>query len=65
MSNIEQISEHVDDVSISCDEDLTVDCKEINATVKWNFQIETEVRFTRFIFITTIESFVLFLCEIT
>ncbi|XP_030584447.1 helicase with zinc finger domain 2 isoform X2 [Archocentrus centrarchus] len=36
------ISEHVDDVSISCDEDLTVDCNEISATLKWNFQIETE-----------------------
>ncbi|XP_005952142.1 helicase with zinc finger domain 2 isoform X2 [Haplochromis burtoni] len=36
------MSEHVDDVSISCDEDSTVECQEINATLKWNFQIETE-----------------------
>ncbi|XP_049421698.1 helicase with zinc finger domain 2-like isoform X1 [Epinephelus fuscoguttatus] len=36
------ISEQVDDVSISCDEDLTVACEQINTTLKWNFQVETE-----------------------
>ncbi|KAM9362141.1 3'-5' exoribonuclease HELZ2-like [Symphorus nematophorus] len=36
------ISEQVDDVSISCDEDLTVECEQINATLQWNFQVETE-----------------------
>lgn len=47
-SNAEQMSEHVDDVSISCDEDSTVECQEINATLKWNFHIETEVRLNVF-----------------
>ncbi|XP_076606270.1 3'-5' exoribonuclease HELZ2-like [Chaetodon auriga] len=36
------ISEEVDDVSISCDEDLTLECEQINATLQWNFQVETE-----------------------
>ncbi|XP_042354477.1 helicase with zinc finger domain 2-like [Plectropomus leopardus] len=36
------ISEQVDDVSISCDEDLTVECEQGNTTLKWNFQVETE-----------------------
>ncbi|KAM9364493.1 3'-5' exoribonuclease HELZ2-like [Pholidichthys leucotaenia] len=36
------ISEHVDDVSISCDEELTVDCEEASTVLKWNFQVETE-----------------------
>ncbi|XP_054472216.1 helicase with zinc finger domain 2-like isoform X2 [Anoplopoma fimbria] len=36
------ISEQVDDVSISCDEKLTVECEQINATLQWNFQVETE-----------------------
>ncbi|XP_029283380.1 LOW QUALITY PROTEIN: helicase with zinc finger domain 2 [Cottoperca gobio] len=36
------MSEQVDDVSISCDEDLTVECQHINATLQWNFQVETE-----------------------
>ncbi|XP_028263043.1 helicase with zinc finger domain 2-like isoform X2 [Parambassis ranga] len=36
------ISEQVDDVSISCDQDLTVECKEMNVTLKWNFEVETE-----------------------
>ncbi|XP_040889071.1 helicase with zinc finger domain 2-like isoform X2 [Toxotes jaculatrix] len=38
------VSEQVDDVSISCDGDLTVKCEQTEATVKWNFQIETERR---------------------
>lgn len=42
------MSEEVDDVSISCAEDLTVECEQINATLQWNFQVETEVRFLRF-----------------
>lgn len=49
-SNAEQMSEHVDDVSISCDEDSTVECQEINATLKWNFEIETEVGLNVFLF---------------
>ncbi|XP_042261546.1 helicase with zinc finger domain 2 isoform X1 [Thunnus maccoyii] len=36
------MSEQVDDVSISCDKDLTVECEQINATLQWNFQVETE-----------------------
>ncbi|XP_075952931.1 3'-5' exoribonuclease HELZ2-like isoform X1 [Anarhichas minor] len=36
------ISEQVDDVSISCDKDLTVECEQINTTLQWNFQVETE-----------------------
>ncbi|XP_028431025.1 helicase with zinc finger domain 2 isoform X1 [Perca flavescens] len=36
------ISEQVDDVSVSCDEDLTVECEQTNATLQWNFQVETE-----------------------
>ncbi|XP_044069044.1 helicase with zinc finger domain 2-like isoform X2 [Siniperca chuatsi] len=36
------ISEQTDDVSISCDEDLTVECEQINTTLQWNFQVETE-----------------------
>ncbi|KAM9859234.1 3'-5' exoribonuclease HELZ2-like [Aulostomus maculatus] len=36
------ISEQVDDVSISCDKELTVDCEQIDATVQWKFQVETE-----------------------
>ncbi|XP_073325173.1 3'-5' exoribonuclease HELZ2-like [Pagrus major] len=36
------ISEQVDDVSISCDEDLTVECEQISAALQWNFQVETE-----------------------
>ncbi|XP_061584138.1 helicase with zinc finger domain 2-like [Cololabis saira] len=36
------MSEQVDDVSVSCHEDLTVECDEINATLAWNFHVETE-----------------------
>ncbi|XP_058486886.1 helicase with zinc finger domain 2-like [Solea solea] len=36
------MSEEVDDVIISCDEDLTVACEQSNATLKWHFQVETE-----------------------
>ncbi|KAI3370504.1 hypothetical protein L3Q82_025264 [Scortum barcoo] len=36
------MSEQIDDVSISCDQDLTVECEQIDATLKWNFQVETE-----------------------
>ncbi|XP_032369029.1 helicase with zinc finger domain 2 isoform X3 [Etheostoma spectabile] len=36
------ISEDVDDVSVSCDEDLTVECEQTNATLQWNFEVETE-----------------------
>ncbi|XP_053171368.1 helicase with zinc finger domain 2-like [Scomber japonicus] len=36
------MSVQVDDVSISCDKDLTLECEHINATLQWNFQVETE-----------------------
>ncbi|XP_029356997.1 helicase with zinc finger domain 2 isoform X2 [Echeneis naucrates] len=36
------LSEQVDDVSVSCDDDLTVECEEIGKTLKWTFQVETE-----------------------
>ncbi|KAK1902154.1 Helicase with zinc finger domain 2 [Dissostichus eleginoides] len=36
------LSEQVNDVSISCDGDLTVECEQINETLRWNFQVETE-----------------------
>lgn len=39
------MSEQVDDVNISCEEDLTVECEEVTETLEWNFQVETEVRF--------------------
>ncbi|XP_037620548.1 helicase with zinc finger domain 2-like [Sebastes umbrosus] len=41
-NEVHVISEQVDDVSISCDEDLTVECQQVNATLQWNFQVETE-----------------------
>ncbi|XP_035982534.1 helicase with zinc finger domain 2 isoform X1 [Fundulus heteroclitus] len=36
------LSEQVDDVSVSCDEDLTVQSGDISATLKWNFLVDTE-----------------------
>ncbi|XP_053171367.1 helicase with zinc finger domain 2-like [Scomber japonicus] len=36
------MSEQVDDVSISCDKDLTLECEHIKATLQWNVQVETE-----------------------
>ncbi|KAM3620780.1 uncharacterized protein V6R79_001830 [Siganus canaliculatus] len=36
------ISEQVDDVSISCDQDLTVNCENVDTTLCWKFQVETE-----------------------
>ncbi|XP_062309806.1 helicase with zinc finger domain 2-like isoform X2 [Osmerus eperlanus] len=36
------ISEHVDDVSITCDEDLNVTFVQIEEKFKWEFQIKTE-----------------------
>lgn len=38
-----QISEQVDDVSVTFDEDLCVECVKTDAKLKWNFQIKTEV----------------------
>ncbi|MED6246503.1 hypothetical protein ATANTOWER_018945 [Ataeniobius toweri] len=38
------LSEQVDDVSVSCDEDLTVETENINETLTWNFTVETEVK---------------------
>lgn len=63
-SNAEQMSEHVDDVSISCDEDSTVECQEINATLKWNFQIETEVRLNVFFYFQKTCSLQFFLFQV-
>ncbi|KAM4729429.1 3'-5' exoribonuclease HELZ2-like [Anableps anableps] len=36
------LSEQVDDVSISCDEDLTVKSENINTPLRWTFTVETE-----------------------
>nr|XP_046237174.1 helicase with zinc finger domain 2-like isoform X2 [Scatophagus argus]XP_046237183.1 helicase with zinc finger domain 2-like isoform X2 [Scatophagus argus] len=36
------LSEQVDDVSISCNEDLTVACERINTILQWRFEVETE-----------------------
>ncbi|KAM6927872.1 LOW QUALITY PROTEIN: 3'-5' exoribonuclease HELZ2-like [Xenentodon cancila] len=36
------MSEQVDDVSVSCHEDLTLECDKVNATLAWNFHVETE-----------------------
>ncbi|XP_053171369.1 helicase with zinc finger domain 2-like [Scomber japonicus] len=36
------MSEQVDDVTISCDKDLTLECEHINETLQWIFQVETE-----------------------
>ncbi|KAF7655596.1 hypothetical protein LDENG_00054030 [Lucifuga dentata] len=41
-NEVHVISEQVDDVSISCDEDLTVECEESSVRLKWNFQVDTE-----------------------
>uniref|UniRef100_A0A3B3ZZZ7 C3H1-type domain-containing protein n=1 Tax=Periophthalmus magnuspinnatus TaxID=409849 RepID=A0A3B3ZZZ7_9GOBI len=38
------MSEHVDDVTISCDEDLTLNCDLDHTTLQWKFQVETEVQ---------------------
>lgn len=38
------MSEQVDDVTISCDKYLTLECEHINETLQWIFQVETEVR---------------------
>lgn len=50
MSNVEQMSENVDDVSISCDEDLTVECEQTGTMLTWTFRVETEVSFQILIF---------------
>ncbi|XP_072308707.1 3'-5' exoribonuclease HELZ2-like [Eucyclogobius newberryi] len=36
------MSENVDDVSISCDEDLTLNCGLVHTKLQWNFRVETE-----------------------
>ncbi|XP_070758361.1 3'-5' exoribonuclease HELZ2-like [Enoplosus armatus] len=41
-NEVHVMSEQIDDVSVSCDDDLTVECEQINATLQWNFQVETE-----------------------
>lgn len=50
LSNVEQMSENVDDVSISCDEDLTVECEQTGTWLTWTFRVETEVSFQILIF---------------
>lgn len=39
-----QISEQVDDVSVTCEEDLFIECEKTNVELQWNFQVDTEVR---------------------
>lgn len=41
---IAQFSEQLEDVSISCREALTVETKEVNAQLQWDFRVQTEVR---------------------
>ncbi|XP_068449636.1 3'-5' exoribonuclease HELZ2-like [Clinocottus analis] len=41
-NEVHVLAEQVDDVSISCDDELTVECKQINETLQWKFQVETE-----------------------
>ncbi|KAJ0044086.1 hypothetical protein NL108_005995, partial [Boleophthalmus pectinirostris] len=36
------MSEQVDDVTISCDEDLTLTCDLVHTKLQWKFQVETE-----------------------
>ncbi|CAJ1050780.1 helicase with zinc finger domain 2 [Xyrichtys novacula] len=36
------MSEQVDDVSVSCVEELTMQCQQIDETLQWHFQVETE-----------------------
>ena len=39
-----QMSEQVDDVHVSCEEDLTVECDQTFEILTWSFEVETEVR---------------------
>lgn len=41
---IAQFSDQIEDVSISCQEDLTLETKEVNTKLQWNFRVQTEVR---------------------
>ncbi|XP_071386282.1 3'-5' exoribonuclease HELZ2-like [Centroberyx affinis] len=36
------MSQHVDDVSVTCDEELFVECEQTNAKRQWNFHVNTE-----------------------
>ncbi|KAJ3602827.1 hypothetical protein NHX12_030573 [Muraenolepis orangiensis] len=36
------ISEQVDDVSVTCQEELLIECQETNVKFQWNFQVDTE-----------------------
>ena len=38
-----QMSEQVDDVTVTFEEDLCVECVETDAEFQWKFQIKTEV----------------------
>lgn len=37
------MSEHVDDVDITHNEDVYLDCPEVGTELKWSFHIKTEV----------------------
>ncbi|KAL2090568.1 hypothetical protein ACEWY4_012831 [Coilia grayii] len=39
---VDIMAEHVDDVDITHDEDLYVECPEVGTQIKWSFQIKTE-----------------------
>lgn len=44
LSVILQFSDHIEDVSVSCSELLTVETKLVNMRLRWDFQVQTEVR---------------------
>lgn len=41
---IAQFSDQIEDVTISCQEDLTVETRQVNTELKWDFRVQTEVR---------------------
>lgn len=41
---IAQFSDQIEDVIISCQEDLTVETKQVNTKLQWDFRVQTEVR---------------------
>lgn len=41
--HVSQFSDQIEDVSISCQEDLTVETKQVNTKLQWNFRVQTEV----------------------
>ncbi|CAL8341052.1 unnamed protein product [Lota lota] len=38
------LSEHLEDVSVTCEEDLFVECNKTNVKFQWHFQVDTERR---------------------